>query len=103
MTPKEQFLKSSHAKAFAEICGTDTFYEAMHYAMLEIIDRPAKMDIDHRSFFEGVKALNKALFSIAIPEEPDKPTAKQSLNHDAYNSPARRALPRDFDKPKSTA
>ncbi len=89
MTPKERFLRSPDAKAFADISASDTFYEAMHYSQLQIIEQPLRPEIDHRSFFAGVNALKRQLFTIAIPEEPDAPQAKPSLNYDAYNSPAR--------------
>ncbi len=88
MTPKEQFLKGPHAKAFADTSGTEAFREASNYAFLEVAER-LKPGLDSFSYIEGAKAFKVALESIAIPEEPEKPQAKPSLDYDAYNSPAR--------------
>jgi len=91
MTPKEQFLKGPYAKAFAETSGLEAFREACNYAFLEVAGR-LNVGLDSFSYVEGAKAFKAALENIAIPEEPDKPQAKPSLNYDAYNSPARPSI-----------
>ena len=88
MTPKEQFLKGPHAKSFADTSGSEAFREACNYAFLQITQQ-LKPGLDSYSYIEGAKAFKAVLETIAIPEEPDKPQAKPSLNYDAYNSPAR--------------
>jgi len=66
----------------------EAFREACNYAFLEVT-RSLKPSLDSFSYVEGAKAFKTVLENIAIPEEPEQPTAKPSLNYDAYNSPAR--------------
>ena len=102
MTPKEQFLKGPHAKSFADTSGSEAFREACNYAFLHVASR-LPVGLDSYSYIEGAKAFKSALENIAIPEEPDKPQAKPSLNYDAYNSPARRYLSKPPINAKPTA
>ncbi len=88
MTPKEQFLKSQHAKAFADIAGSEAFREACNYTLLTVA-RHLPRDMDAFAFMQGAKQFLKHLEDISIPEESEKPQAKPSLDYDAYNSPAR--------------
>jgi len=92
MTHKEHFLKGPHAKAFADIAGSEVFREACNYAMLEMVDKicvSREENLSTESVIKGARGFLAILNLIAIPEEPDKPADKPSLNYNAYNSPDR--------------
>jgi len=75
----------------------EAFREACNYAFLEVVGS-LKPGLESFSYIEGAKAFKAALENIAIPEEPEQPTAKPSLNYDAY-SPARRSARTVLGKP----
>lgn len=94
MTPKARFLKTPHSKTFADIALSEPFQVALDYALLEMqaqspnVDDLAKGFTIHAKLL-GALELRRVLESICLPEEPAKPQRLPTLNHDAYNKPAR--------------
>ena len=86
MTPKEQFLKTPHAKGHADLVQSDQFREACNYAMLQFLEN-IRGGVEGASLLmEGGKLFREALETIATPN-PEQPTlTTPKLRHDAYDA-----------------
>lgn len=94
MNPKARFLKTPHAKTFADIVLSEPFQVALDYALLEMQAKAPKVDDLAKGFtihakLLGAIELREVLESICLPEEPFKPAKQPAINYNAYNKPAR--------------
>lgn len=96
MTPKEQFLETSHAKTHREIVATEHFREALNYAMLEMQRVQCETDPEEpfaaakqASRMSGAAQFRSILEKLATMPAVPQGTPAPSLNYDAYDRPKR--------------
>lgn len=94
MNPKERFLKTPAAKVFADVAVSESFQLALEYALLEMQGQMSKDDDPTKGWaascrMNGAMQFAKILSQLPYPTEPEKPFKSPTLNHDAYNRPAR--------------
>lgn len=90
MNAKKSFLKMPAAKVFADIIHNPAVQTALDYAILEMGERLHFAEGDRFPQFLGAMSLRDILENLAIPDEDLKAPRTPTLNHDAYDKPARR-------------
>ena len=86
MTPKEQFLKTPHAKGHADLVESEQFRQACNYAMLALM---ADVTHDFPNAADWISGAHRFLYllqTIATPAPEALPLTTPKLRHDAYDA-----------------
>jgi len=81
MSPKEQFLKTPHAKAHFDLVQSEQFRQACNYAMLQMLEGAFTEDQ-----MRGAKSFIQTLETIATPAPSPPPSLEPKLHHEAYDA-----------------
>lgn len=84
MTAREQFLLTPHAEPHRKLVQTDSFREALNYAMLQLLEGDFTEDQ-----IRGAKEFRSILNNLATKDEVPRGTQPPTIRHDAYDRPTR--------------
>lgn len=86
MTPKEQFLKTPHAKGHADLVVSDQFQLALNHAMLALFEEVTEATPNAGDYVSGAKRFRRLIETIATAAPVPTALSEPKLHHEAYDA-----------------